>query len=354
MRGWASSSKVAKDDDNFSDNLRKSISVNEEYLHAFRTHSYIEFFTKAQLLVNEPLPSSPRSSINKMDILLEPEQHIIPPILESFSQNSSNLKNLMLHYFETSAQASRICSKLLRSINETQTNFNVLQRILHYSSEQYKSAIAELDSFSQLRSPFADPNPEDFKQICDNFSSILNCLKSKRKKTTRRIKLIEFIKKASGVCLTVACSVCAVIAIGIAVHSISGLVIGPAIMGLSPNQFKNKTSSLNCFKCKYWRKLRKQIDFAAKGTYILNRDFDTVSRIVARLHDEIEHKKEMIRFSLERREDKFPLEEVVKELRKNERWFTRQVEELEEHVCLCLVTINRARVLVIKEMMSKP
>ena len=70
---------------------------------------------------------------------------------------------------------------------------------------------------------------------------------------------------------------------------------------------------------------------------------------MARLHDEVGHKKELIRFCLERREDKFPLEEVVKDLRRNGRGFKWQVEELEEHVCLCLVTINRARVLVIKE-----
>lgn len=354
MWGWASTSKIAKDGPTFPD-TQKSFNVNDEYLHAFRTESYVKFFTKAQLLVNErSSSSSPRSSMDTMDILLEPEQHLVPPILEAFSNHSSGLKSLMLRYFDITAQASGICSKLLTSINETHANYRFIQRALqrfsHYSPEQYSSAISELDSVSHHRNHFSNANPEDFKQICDNLSSILHCLKSKRKKVARKIKLIEFIKMALGVCLTVACSVCALVAIGIAVHTISGLVIGATILGISPVQLKKKFSSLNCFKCVSLRKLRKQLDVAAKGTYILNRDFDTVSRIVARLHDEVEHKKEMIRFCLERREDMFPLEEVVKEFRKNGCGFKRQVEELEEHVCLCLVTINRARVLVIKEM----
>lgn len=98
-------------------------------------------------------------------------------------------------------------------------------------------------------------------------------------------------------------------------------------------------------------KVGKQIDVAAKGTYILNRDFDTLSRLVARLHDEVEHKKAMVRFCWERREDKFCLQ-VVKEIKKSDVGFRKQVQELEEHVYLCLVTINRARALVIKEMTS--
>ncbi|KAJ6399107.1 hypothetical protein OIU77_019787 [Salix suchowensis] len=96
-------------------------------------------------------------------------------------------------------------------------------------------------------------------------------------------------------------------------------------------------------------KVGQQLDVAAKGTYILNRDFDTMSRLVARLHDEVEHDKAMIRFCLERKEDRFSLQ-VMKELKKSDSGFRKRVEELEEHVYLCLLTINRARALVIEEM----
>ena len=182
------------DEDSIS-GTRKSFSVNEECHHAFRAQSYVNFFTKAQLLVDEPT-GSPRSNMNTMDILLEPEQHPVPSILEAFSKQSPpNLKLLMLRYFDTSAQAQRICSKLLGSINTTHANYRLIQRALQsfsqYSPEQYSSGISELDSFSLPRNPFSDLKPEDFKLICNNFFSILHCLKSKRKKVSRRIKLIE-------------------------------------------------------------------------------------------------------------------------------------------------------------------
>ncbi|KAL0438252.1 UNVERIFIED_CONTAM: hypothetical protein Slati_2308200 [Sesamum latifolium] len=74
-----------------------------------------------------------------------------------------------------------------------------------------------------------------------------------------------------------------------------------------------------------------------------------MSRLVARLHDEIEHNKELIQFCLERREDRLSLIQVLKEIKKYEFGFRKQVEELEEHVYLCLVTINRARALVVDE-----
>lgn len=216
--------------------------------------------------------------------------------------------------------------------------------------------IAELNSFIVLNNPFSNPDKHDFKIIHDKYSSVLHHLKSKRKKVTRKIKLIEFIHKASGVCLTAACGLVVIIAIVIAAHTLAALFMAPAIFSFPLKLFKKKnykklfsTLSFPCLKCGFLRKVGDQLDVAAKGTYILNRDFDTMSRLVSRLHDEVEHNKAMIQICLERRrEDKFCVE-VVKELKKSNVGLRKQVEELEEHVYLCLVTINRARALVIRE-----
>ena len=128
--------------------------------------------------------------------------------------------------------------------------------------------------------------------------------------------------------------------------------MGPAIFSFPVKTFKKKLLDVGFLRSGLLRKVGQQLDVAAKGTYILNRDFDTMSRLVARLHDEVEHNKAMIQFCLDRKEDRVSLQEVVKELRKSDVGFRKQVEELEEHVYLCLVTINRARALVIKEMMA--
>ncbi|TKY51409.1 UPF0496 protein [Spatholobus suberectus] len=133
---------------------------------------------------------------------------------------------------------------------------------------------------------------------------------------------------------------------GIATHTLTALFMGPVIFTFP---FKHLKRKLRVSGKGSLSKVYDQLDIAAKGTYILNRDFDTMSRLVARLHDEIEHNRAMVQFCLDRKEDKFSLQ-VVKELKKSDVGFRKQVEELEEHVYLCLVTINRTRTLVIKEM----
>ncbi|XVE55145.1 hypothetical protein DITRI_Ditri03aG0136800 [Diplodiscus trichospermus] len=356
---WAKfrASKVKRGEKELRD-ARKSLNVNEEYLSALRTKSYVEIFSKAQLLANEP--SSPSYFHHKFFQLLEPGQDTIPSILDSaILSKIPELKTLILNYFDISAEASKICGHLLTKINQIQCNYLLIQRAFesfddYYSSpEKARLIISELNSFTVLNNPFSNPNKHDFKMIHDKYSSVLLHLKLKRKKVARKIKLIKFIHKASGICLTAACGLVVMIAIFIAAHTLAALFMAPAIFSFPIKLFKKKKKKLfrsfPCLKCGFLRKVGDQLDVAAKGTYILNRDFDTMSRLVSRLHDEVEHNKAMIQICLERREDKFSLQ-VVKELRKSNVGFRKQVEELEEHVYLCLVTINRARALVIKEM----
>jgi hypothetical protein len=93
-----------------------------------------------------------------------------------------------------------------------------------------------------------------------------------------------------------------------------------------------------------------QLDAAAKGTYILNKDLETTSRLVARLNDEMEHIRKMVKFWLERKEDKIQADgEVLRLLNKNQCNFSDQLDELEEHLYLCFMTINRARDLVLNQ-----
>ncbi|CAL5348585.1 unnamed protein product [Camellia sinensis] len=350
---WAKlrASKIKKDG-NKSMNVCKSLNVNEEYLCALRTKSYADFFTKAQLLVNSPA-SPPYCHNTFSEILLEPGQETITTILESATlSKKSDLKALILNYFDISAEASKICSHLLTSINQIQSNYRLIQRVLNiiddYSPEQLGFIISELRSFIVLNNPFSSLDEQDFKLIHDKYSLVLDLLKSKRKKVARKIKLIKCFNKASGICVTAACGLVATAAIVVAAHTLTALVMGPAILSLPINPLKKKLLNFRFLRSGFLRKVGEQLDVAAKGTYILNRDFDTVSRLVARLQDEIEHNKAMIQFCLERREDKFSLQ-VLRELKKSDVGFRKQVEELEEHVYLSLVTINRARALVVKE-----
>ncbi|KAH7525114.1 hypothetical protein FEM48_Zijuj06G0190800 [Ziziphus jujuba var. spinosa] len=339
----------------------KSFNVNEEYLSALRTKSYADFFTKAQLLVNQDSSSSSSSSsynphLNFSEILLEPCQEAIPGILDSpILSKIPKLKSLLLNYFDISAEASNICSHLLKTINRIQSSHSFIQlsldEIEDYSPpDKLKPIISDLvNIFVVQTNPFSNLNNHDFKLIHDKHSSVLHRLKSMRKKVCRKIKLIKYLKKATGICVTAACGLVALIAIVLAAHTLTALLMGPALFSFPFKSLKEKITDLPFLRSGFLRTVGEQLDVAAKGTYILDRDFDTMGRLVARLHDEVEHNRSMVKFCMERKEERFCLQ-VVKELKKSSNGFRKQVEELEEHLYLCLVTINRARALVIKEM----
>lgn len=153
--------------------------------------------------------------------------------------------------------------------------------------------------------------------------------------------------------MTAACGVVAAAATFLAVHTLTVLLVGPAILSLPMKPLKRRIRNIGFLKIGFLSRVVEQLDVAAKGAYILNRDFDTIGRLVARLRDEVEHNKTMIELCLERREEDRVCLEVLKEIKKYEFGFRKQVEELQEHVYLCLVTINRARAMLIDQI-SRP
>jgi hypothetical protein len=98
------------------------------------------------------------------------------------------------------------------------------------------------------------------------------------------------------------------------------------------------------------------VDAAARGVYIVERDLDTVSRMVRRVQDELEHGRDMARIAMgaagHEAGERPPLllQEVAREEEECGEDLRCQLEELEEHACLCLLTINRSRRMVAHEM----
>ncbi|KAK7315260.1 hypothetical protein VNO77_33798 [Canavalia gladiata] len=334
---------------------KKSINFHEEYQKALRTKSYADFFDKAQLPANQPCVYSNQNKFS--ETLLEPDQETILSIVNAtILSKKPELKNLMLSYFDISAEASIFCSHLLKSINQVQCNYKFIQRALDImdadddSHDKFKKISFDLNSFIVSNNPFSNLNNHDFKLISDQHSLLLHHLKSITQKMRRKIKLKNYLKKTSEICITIACGLVVVTVIVIATHTLTALIMSPAFLSFPCKSLKRKLiPSLRISKSTFLIKVCDQLDIAAKGTYILNRDFDTMSRLVARLHDEIEHNRAMVQFCLDRKDDKFCLQ-IVKELKKSDVRFRKLVEELEEHVYLCLFTINQARSLVIKEM----
>ncbi|CAN6248603.1 unnamed protein product [Urochloa humidicola] len=167
---------------------------------------------------------------------------------------------------------------------------------------------------------------------------------------------MKAVKKLSRGLLVAACGGVAAAAIGAASHLVFlGFLIGAAAAGILPIAIKKrivakaKKEKRSSKTMSSLLRLQEQLDTAAKGTYVLGQDLDTVSSLVARLSDGIERENDMARCCEERLGEKCSVMEMVNELRKSCSGSRRIAEELEEHVCLFLATICQARVLVIQE-----
>ncbi|CAL5032154.1 unnamed protein product [Urochloa decumbens] len=325
------------------------LNIEEEYNNTLQTHSNACFLSKKQ------------QSDEEMGVLLDTHHDlIISPMLQNMvihQRTSSEIELAMAGYFDASAEASEMCRQLLRNIKSTQSNYQSMDSFLASMSESDGTANTSSTLEPSVRSnPFCTMTRSNFRQIHDRYSSILQRIRSSHRRVTRKLKMVKAIKKLSRTCVLMACGAAAAAAIGAAAHLLffGLLVIGPAAAGLFPAALKRTARKRR--RCGWsWTtsselmRLREQLDTAAKGTYVLGRDLDTVSHLVARLSDGIERENAMARRCEERSGERSSVMEIVSELRSSCSSSRRLADELEEHVCLCLATIHRARLLVIQE-----
>ncbi|XP_068640791.1 UPF0496 protein At1g20180-like [Aristolochia californica] len=343
--------------------VSNKLNVNQEYMQALRTKSYTDIWTKVhgetgrsdeeqqQIPAVFPLHPPPNLSSN----LLEPRQEILMAV-----GHDSHLHTLLLDYFERSVEAFDICRTLLGRINQTRSNYRIIQKILKgvkrvsgdYTEEQCRFISTELASFAKLENPLSGSSLVQFGQVHDLYNKLHGQLTSTRRKITRRVKIVRFVKTASGITLLIVFGALNITLMAVAAHTIVGLASIPIFICQSTAFLKRGLSSENKLRERSLVRVGAQLEAAAKGAYILDRDLETMSRLVRRLHDEVEHSKAMIKICL-RSPKGHLLREVVKEFESSECIFVDQLKELEEHVYLCFLTINRARKLVVQELSFK-
>ncbi|XP_044960298.1 putative UPF0496 protein 2 [Hordeum vulgare subsp. vulgare] len=311
------------------------LNIEQEYVNTMRTQSNMRFLSNKE----------------GMEALLQPQQELILPMLHNMRRKkSADIELAMAGYFDASAEASEICKQLLMNIKNTQSNYQSMDSFLASigcSTTATSSTSLALETFPVRSNPFSTTTRSNFRQIHDRYSSVLQTIKSSHKKVAKKLKIVKIIKKLSRSCLVIAGGA---VAIGIAAHLlVFSLLVGSALMGLCPIALKRRVTRLKRSKTESLQQLQEQLDTAAKGTYVLGRDFDTVSHLAVRLSDGIERENAMATYCMEMVDEKYPVQEMVMELRRSCSSSRRLAMELEEHVGLCLATIHRARVLVIKE-----
>ncbi|CAO1939794.1 unnamed protein product [Urochloa humidicola] len=343
---------------NMAAHAQEALNIEEEYSSMLRTQSNARFLFKKHQTEEE------------MEAFLETPEDIITPVLHNMlmrRRTSSEIERAMADYFEASTEAIEICRQLLRDIKNTQSNYQSMDTFLSSIADSTANSTAStsasvstaLKSFPVTSNPFCSRTQRSFRQIHDKYTSILQSIRSSHRRVARKLKIVKAIKKLSRGLLVVACGGAAAAAIGVASHLVFlGFLIGAAAAGILPIAIKRiaakaKKEKRSSKTMSSLLRLQEQLDTAAKGTYVLGQDIDTVSSLVARLSDGIERENAMARCCEERSGERTSVMEMVNELRKSCLSSRRIAEELEEHVCLLLATIYKARILVIQEISNK-
>ncbi|KAL2318246.1 hypothetical protein Fmac_032122 [Flemingia macrophylla] len=349
IKKWLSCSECSTN----SPNHQTCVDVREEYANAFRTESYTEFWTRvlayskgeSSSCLSREFTTSVRLPSYRLfaEHLLDPDQPTVTrAILEA--QCRPKIHSLLSDYFVHTANASLLCSHLLKDIDRVRLKYRSLKTILQcVPTNQVPSTMVatHVIEFSNLLNPFAASSPSSSRMQAAQYhcSDLQKRLESSRDKAQTKLRLAVKLK-CSLTCLVVIVTVSLVVIV-----MAHGFVLVVATSGLaSPIHWAME------------RKLAKetaQLDAAAKGTYIVNKDLQTMTRLVTRLNDEFEYMRTTVKFWLERKEDRIQADgEVARLLKKNQCSFSDLLDELEEHLYLCFMTINRARDLVLNQIID--
>ncbi|XP_057463738.1 UPF0496 protein At3g49070 [Actinidia eriantha] len=334
-----------------------TVDVREEYANAFRTESYNEFWIRVlvlntpESLINMGSTSADRLPSYRLfaEHLLDPDQPTVTQVL-ALARNRPENHTLLSDYFLETADASLLCSLLLKDIDHTRVKYRSLKTTIDALETAQLSPVnhlpvilTRLTEFSNSSNPFiyTASSPHRYQAIQAGCTGLLKRLESSRDKARAKLQRISKIQRGSAVFLVAfAASLTAIIT----THALALLVASPALI----------VGSLELASSRKLVRFSAQLNAAAKGTYILNRDLDTISRLVARVNDELEHMRAMVRFLLERGEERIQVSwEVARQLKKTNSSFSQQLDELEEHLYLCFMNINRARNLVVNEILDQ-
>lgn len=272
--------------------------------------------------------------------LLDPDPYTVTRILELARVGRSTLV-LLSDYFLETANTFLLCTLLLKNIHRLRSKYESLKPT--FQSENNDNSLALMDHFTEL-SRWFDPFISSGSRIQLIKSGSLNLLKrleSNRDKTRAKLKLINGLTHSSGILVL---ALTTTLIVTIASHAFALIIAGPTLLTgrFKPGGLRNKLT-----------KTAARLDVAAKGTYILSRDLDTISRLVTRINDEVEHVRAMAEFWAGRGSGRVRAsEEVARELKRCEESFSEELDELEEHIYLCFMTINRARNLVVREILD--
>ncbi|KAG0488642.1 hypothetical protein HPP92_007453 [Vanilla planifolia] len=342
-----------------------TINLRREYTLAVQTNSYNEMWA----IIHR------RSSLEDEDDHFDDEERNGEEILRldrSSIENAlrsarpTHLTRLVSRYLESSEQASDLFLALRRSVDLARDIYGPISQLLEVlpttspfpsprrstppllSQSQCDRAYEVFLDFDRRDNPFLST-----ADSCGGFEGMRDCSSVLKKQlelrflnAQRKHRLLRRATTASATCLVISVVAASVTVLILVSHATAALTMaGPLTLCCGGLDLLERRR----------QKLRERMDetdAVARETYVLDNHLSTVERLVARLHATVESDKVLVRLGLERgRGQRHPIQEVVRQFRKNQLSFWQQLTDLDEHVCLCLAALNRARYLVLQQIL---
>ncbi|CAH9068481.1 unnamed protein product [Cuscuta epithymum] len=334
-----------------------SVNLTLEYTLAIKTASYCEIWSKIHYKVSsyhdDGEEEPPQVDIQE---ILKPSHECVKDALSHIRPNDT-LSQFVINYFEHSEQTFRFCLFLAQCINRAHRLYSPLHKLIDLFSIDPETLTNSAHSnkvdpnlspthcewvfdafheFEKLDNPFPGPESHSFSNMHSSFTQLKQYLDVHLQKSRSKVQLIRGATKGTAICLIVTTFGVVLTAVFIAAHALVALVAAPVCLLLIPSKMTQEEMAHLV-----------QLDDAAKGLFVLHNHLETVDCLVARLHNAMEDYKRLVRFGIERGKDSYPIQEVICQLQKKHDNFLEQLTGLEEHLCLCLAAINRARSLLL-------
>lgn len=335
------------DDNTRSSQPSPTVNLSRAYTLAVQTSSYGEIWSK----VHHEVPSDLSVEIAQVDFQEEPLQleDVLKPNHECVQEALLHIKpdalnQLIVKYLDDSEQTTRLCIIFSQSVNQARLLYAPVHKLLDVLPLDMESAGNSLSQaqcdcafdiflqFDSLTNPFPRHDTHSFNDMRHCYFELKRELDLLLHKSRSKVQLLRHATKGSVVCLVAATIGVVITAVAIASHAFVALVAAPICSACLPSKMAKKELVH-----------LEQLDDATKGIFFLHNHLETVNCLVGRLYDAVEYYKRLVRFALERGKDRYPIQEVVKQLHRKHSNFLEELLGLEEHLCLCFAAINKAR-----------
>ncbi|KAG4939381.1 hypothetical protein GLYMA_16G148000v4 [Glycine max] len=300
-------------------------SISREYNLAVHTTSYTEIRSNVEAQLHHLNPNRDRV---QDALTLIPTR--LTRLISTFFDHTETASDLCLHLHQCLLRARDLHAPLLdffQTLNPTDPTQNDCVRALRL-----------FHPFHAFQNPI--PDSLTFSAIRSDLSALKTQLDRRVAKSLSRLRIVRRAVRGSALCLVAVAIAVVAATVAVTLHAVAALAAAGAV-------------PVCAFEKKELAELR-QLDAAAKCAYVLSNDLATIDALASRLRAAVEGDKVLVRLVLERGNERYLVEEVIKQLWKSHKGFLEQVEDLEEHIFLCFYNINKARFLVLQEITSNP